>query len=785
MRRWSLALCLLGVTACQADPEAPTDAGLPTLDAGPADAGPPPPFALRLEAAPASIEGRPWPSDHWRAEGAWRLPVVEGDEGFFYVTTRQITQRLDGYALRPVARFCFTQDLPLTPPPDGLVQLVDGDGVAQEITQLTLDRERRCLQYAAASPLMAGATYYSLLKQVEGLWSAVLLEGATPSEEPTAQRLASDASTLAAEPFTVQTVGRAIAQRRRAVRDGRAWSPEVSSLEVLRRTAIEDIAAGNRFGFEAGRRGLYLRLHVADFLADEEGQLILEDAVVLDRNRLSETSAVLVRAQETGAQRYAAINRDWSISTELEAPAGSVVRVFQELFTPVQSFAELDGGLEPSIDQVIHARVRLPVWRNELGLLAEYDEDVGASQGMEYASVTLYLPAGERPADGWPLVLLGPGYGGLQHDLWSLADQVCGSGMAAVVLDAVGHGGGPATSIQLPLENALPVEVAFPGRAVDGDADARYGLPEGLHASWAEPEFAGMVGMQDGNRQTALDWMALLTVLLPDPQAGRAGVDVDRDGLADFDAQRVHFVGHSNGGRYGMTLAAHDERLKRVVLLAPPGDGYIPFISSYRPTWSELFDTWTPPLTNAPSNRYGLFDEGILWPGAGLLDAPLAFHGVNRFTARKAWLGGDAEGEGAAALWRRARAEGAARAEVMVQLIKGDPDVTNPDSMRLVDAAGDELVLSVVDPDALGWRDSMRFADLIFRHLIPVYSARGATPPSLIAGLSRAQVAAYLSGLDELDLDGDEPALRLDASRAELRQLLGFSFWELRRLLRF
>ena len=33
--------------------------------------------------------------------------------------------------------------------------------------------------------------------------------------------------------------------------------------------------------------------------------------------------------------------------------------------------------------------------------------------------------------------------------------------MAAVVLDAVGHGGGPATSFT---ENALLVEVAFPGR---------------------------------------------------------------------------------------------------------------------------------------------------------------------------------------------------------------------------------------------------------------------------------------------------------------------------------
>ena len=347
MRRWSLALCLLGVTACQADPEAPTDAGLPTLDAGPADAGPPPPFALRLEAAPASIEGRPWPSDHWRAEGAWRLPIVEGDEGFFYVTTHQITSV--STALRwPVARFCFTQDLPLTPPPDGLVQLVDGDGWRR--SSVTLDRERRCLQFAAASPLIAGATYYALLKQVEGAWSAVLLEGATPSEEPTAQRLASDASTLAAEPFTVQTVGRAIAQRRRAVRDGRAWSPEVSSLEVLRRTAIEDIAAGNRFGFEAGDAASICACMLPTF-SPMKRQLILEDAVVLDRNRLSETSAVLVRTR-TGAQRYAAINRDWSISTEPEAPAGSVVRVFQELFTRSR-VAELDGGLEPSIDQVI------------------------------------------------------------------------------------------------------------------------------------------------------------------------------------------------------------------------------------------------------------------------------------------------------------------------------------------------------------------------------------------------------------------------------------------------
>ena len=123
---------------------------------------------------------------------------------------------------------------------------------------------------------------------------------ATPSEEPTAQRLASDASTLAASPLPCRRSGEPLHSGDGRFVTVRAWSPEVSALEVLRRTAVEDIAAGNRFGFEAGRRGLYLRLHVADFLADEEGQLILEDAVVLDRNRLSETSAVLVRAQGRG-----------------------------------------------------------------------------------------------------------------------------------------------------------------------------------------------------------------------------------------------------------------------------------------------------------------------------------------------------------------------------------------------------------------------------------------------------------------------------------------------------
>jgi hypothetical protein len=234
-----------------------------------------------------------------------------------------------------------------------------------------------------------------------------------------------------------------------------------------------------------------------------------------------------------------------------------------------------------------------------------------------------------------------------------------------------------------------------------------------------------------------------------------------------------------------MLLVAHDPRFKRAVLLAPPGDGYIPYVSSYRPSWSELFDTWLPPLTNASSSRYGLFDEGILWPGDGLSEAPPGFQGINRYTARRAWLAGDAEGEGAAALWQQARASGETRAELMVQLLRGDPAVVNPDSMRLVDAAGDDILLALIDPDQTEWRGSMRYSDLLFRHLIPIYDARPGFPPAALAQLARSQMAAFITGADELDLDGEETVIVLNPARRALRFLLGFDFWELRQLLRF
>jgi hypothetical protein len=292
-----------------------------------------------------------------------------------------------------------------------------------------------------------------------------------------------------------------------------------------------------------------------------------------------------------------------------------------------------------------------------------------------------------------------------------------------------------------------------------------------------------MTGLQDANRQTALDLSALLSILLG--SAGVPGADLDANGSADFDAADVAYIGHSNGGRYGMLLAAHEERLGRAALLAPPGDGYIPYISMFRPGWAALFAAWTPPLTNGPSSRYGLFEEGITWPGDSWLDAPQAFHGINRYTVRRTWLAGDADGEGAAHLWRLARAAGQPRPELLIQLVSGDPAVANPDSMRMIDAAGAEAILALVQPDATGWRATLGLSDLYFRHLVPLMHGRVGYPPADLGRLARAQVIAFLAGADDLDLDADAEALQLQPDRRALRFLLGFDFWELRRLYRF
>jgi dienelactone hydrolase len=738
-----------------------------------------------MEAEPNHIEGRPWPSDRWRTESGWRFPEIADDDGFFWVTTHQVVARERGFALRPHARVCFTRDVPASLPPADLFQIVDDQGAAQPITQLTVDPQRRCVGFSAAQPLVPEAIYGVVVRRIEGDWLVSLRDDAVPSDASWAQTLAEDDAVILVEPFTVQRLGDAVAERLALLPDGQAWGGRVPEAQVLFGEPVERLAEGNAFGIEQGRRGFYVRLHVADYQVPEEGSLTLAGEQILDLNRTATTTAVVLKSVESGAVRFGLINGDWSVSAQIDAVAGTTVRAFQEIFVPLESFPEIRGFEEPAFSKVVVGQIPLPVWRGPRGLLSTLPEDQQAPHGVQDVQVTVWFPRGPVPDSGWPLTVLGAGYGGMRHDMWIFAHALALEGHASIALDPVGHGGGPGTELQFLVGDDSPYDVPSPGRSVDTNLDDRFGLTEGMQASWAPPDFAGMTWLHDANRQIVLDLSALLTVVLPDDERQRAGSDFDQDGRADFDPASVAYVGHSNGGRYGMLFAAHEKRLKRAVLMAPPGDGYVPYISSFRASWAALFDTWTPPLTASSSTRYGLFEEGIVWPGGPNLVAPPFFQGINRYTARRAWLAGDAEGEGAAHLWRLQRDQGALRADVSIQLITGDPAVVNPDSMRMVDAAGPDAVLSVVDPGATAWRAMMRYSDLFYRHLIPTFLGQMGYAPADLARLMRAQMVAFIQGEPEADVDGEGAAILLEPDRQSLRFILGFDFWELRQLLRF
>src|SRR5262249_44688556 len=80
---------------------------------------------------------------------------------------------------------------------------------------------------------------------------------------------------------------------------------------------------------------------------------------------------------------------------------------------------------------------------------------------------------------------------------------------------------------------------------IDQDGNGNIDSTEGSSA--APPN--GIVSSRDGLRQTVADLMQLVRIV-------QVGVDVDGDGVADLDANRIYYFGQSFGGIYGTKFIA-------------------------------------------------------------------------------------------------------------------------------------------------------------------------------------------------------------------------------------
>lgn len=155
-------------------------------------------------------------------------------------------------------------------------------------------------------------------------------------------------------------------------------------------------------------------------------------------------------------------------------------------------------------------------------------------------AVTFRLP----PAGGRlpPLVFMGHGLNSSRGEIDRVARFWTPEGIAAVAMDAVGHGDHPTTPD-------------------DDDPIARVTAFLGLDLSNLMLDSRRLTGNFD---QSALDRLQLLDLLRREP-------DIDGDGRLDFDPERMGYYGISLGGLMGPALLALDPALELGVLQVPGG----------------------------------------------------------------------------------------------------------------------------------------------------------------------------------------------------------------------
>src|SRR5262249_30899513 len=145
----------------------------------------------------------------------------------------------------------------------------------------------------------------------------------------------------------------------------------------------------------------------------------------------------------------------------------------------------------------------------------------------------LILPSGPRPPNGWPVVIFGHG-GGVSKNtaMFNISASLAHHGIATILINVVGHGFGPLSTLTVRQATGGPVTFLEGGRGIDQNGDHRIENSEGFSAAQPRTLIAG----SDGQRQTVADLMQLVRVI-------QVGMDVHGDGVQDLDPSRIYYWG--------------------------------------------------------------------------------------------------------------------------------------------------------------------------------------------------------------------------------------------------
>jgi hypothetical protein len=303
-----------------------------------------------------------------------------------------------------------------------------------------------------------------------------------------------------------------------------------------------------------------------------------------------------------------------------------------------------------------------------------------APQGSNELRFQLFLPAGAKPAGGWPVAIFGHGFTDSMYGApWTVASVFASKGIATLSINVVGHGGGALGELTVLRTGDTPVVVNAGGRGFDQDGNGTIDSTEGVGA--AAPRT--VVGNRDGLRQTVADIMQLVREV-------QVGVDVDGDGTADLDASRIYYTGQSFGGIYGTILLGVEPDIQAGVPNVPGGSiTEVARLGVFRPLTGIALATRTPSLINVADPSGIVFNENV-----PLRNQPVVVNSVPgameiaKVLDRFEWAQQAGNPVSYAGFIRKHPLPGATPKPVIFQFAKGDQTVPNPTTTAIL-RAGD------------------------------------------------------------------------------------------------
>jgi fermentation-respiration switch protein FrsA (DUF1100 family) len=296
-----------------------------------------------------------------------------------------------------------------------------------------------------------------------------------------------------------------------------------------------------------------------------------------------------------------------------------------------------------------------------------------AVQSTEDLFFDLFIPAGKQPAGGWPVAIFGHGFGDNKDDSpYAVASTLAHNGIATIAINAQGHGfgaGGTLTVIQGTGATVLPAG----GRGVDQNGDGVIDSTEGLFATGAHADIAS----RDGLQQTVADLMQVV-------RAVQGGIDVDGDGHADLDPNRIYYFGQSLGGIYGTILLGADPDVHVGVPNVPGGSltDIARLSPNFRPLLALFLVSRVPSLLNGGPS--GFTDNVPLRNQPPLINTTPGAIAIQQFLDYGNWLQQAADPVAWAPFVRDHPLPGHPVKHVIIQFARGDKTVPNPTATALI-----------------------------------------------------------------------------------------------------